>query len=285
MKKSIFKTPEHQSSGILDDYAVRRDVHADHITAKYFFGDGSHITNLPSGGLSGASTQVAVFNSATTATGSAGLTYDGDILYTDADFFTDGGFNTLANVEVGGVVQGNGTSGTNYFSTALDVDSDNYVGVTDYQMRIMSDNPALACKFGVEADNLAGFTLRSANGSSEAKNWQQYVSSGGGMRYMSYGMVNDAFTVENYYMQIIGSGYYPVSFNFMSGMKVSFSDSNYSNTPTARLHIIASPGYGSDAPLKIDPGTLLSTPESGAIETDGTNLYWTDMWGTRYQLN
>ncbi len=43
--------------------------------------------------------------------------------------------------------------------------------------------------------------------------------------------------------------------------------------PTAVLHIKA--GSTSLAPLKIDSGTPLSSPESGAIELDGTNLFYT----------
>jgi hypothetical protein len=38
------------------------------------------------------------------------------------------------------------------------------------------------------------------------------------------------------------------------------------------------------APLKIATGVLMTTPEAGAIEYDGTNLYFTDSGGTRRQL-
>lgn len=45
--------------------------------------------------------------------------------------------------------------------------------------------------------------------------------------------------------------------------------------PTAFIHIGASAGTAGTAPLKIDAGTLLGTPENGAMEYDGTNLYFT----------
>lgn len=58
-----------------------------------------------------------------------------------------------------------------------------------------------------------------------------------------------------------------------------------SSTATASLHINkTSTGAANTAPFKIDPGTLLTTPESGAIETDGSALYWTDNTGSRKNL-
>jgi hypothetical protein len=44
---------------------------------------------------------------------------------------------------------------------------------------------------------------------------------------------------------------------------------------TARLHIAAGTATASKAPLKFTAGTNLTTPENGAIEFDGTNLYFT----------
>lgn len=57
-------------------------------------------------------------------------------------------------------------------------------------------------------------------------------------------------------------------------------------TPTAKLHVgVASSGQAGTAPLKLAAGTLLVTEEAGAIESDGTHLYWTDASGTRRQLD
>jgi hypothetical protein len=46
-------------------------------------------------------------------------------------------------------------------------------------------------------------------------------------------------------------------------------------TPTAHLHIGGGVAAAGGAPLKIAPGTLLTVPEDGAIEYDGTNFYKT----------
>lgn len=53
-----------------------------------------------------------------------------------------------------------------------------------------------------------------------------------------------------------------------------------SGTINARASTIAA----GTAPIKIATGVLMTTPEDGAIEYDGTNLYFTDSGGTRRQL-
>jgi hypothetical protein len=55
--------------------------------------------------------------------------------------------------------------------------------------------------------------------------------------------------------------------------------------PTARLNLPAGTAAASTAPLKVPPGTLLTVPEVGALETDATHIYWTNSVGTRLQLD
>lgn len=47
------------------------------------------------------------------------------------------------------------------------------------------------------------------------------------------------------------------------------------DTPTARLHLTAGVATAGCAPLKFTSGTLLGTAEDGALEYDGTHLYFT----------
>lgn len=54
--------------------------------------------------------------------------------------------------------------------------------------------------------------------------------------------------------------------------------------PTARLHLPASTTAAGSSPLKITAGTLMTTPENGAIEFDGTHVYMT-IGGVRKQLD
>jgi len=53
--------------------------------------------------------------------------------------------------------------------------------------------------------------------------------------------------------------------------------------PSAAIHLKAGTATASTAPLKFTSGTNLTTPESGAVEFDGTNYYATSS-GVRYTL-
>lgn len=52
-------------------------------------------------------------------------------------------------------------------------------------------------------------------------------------------------------------------------------------SPTAALHLKAGTAAVNTAPLKLTAGVNLTTPEAGAIEFDGTNLYFTDSTNAR----
>lgn len=56
------------------------------------------------------------------------------------------------------------------------------------------------------------------------------------------------------------------------------------NAPTARLHLKASTGEAGTAPIKINGGTLLTTPEVGALEFAGGKLYFTTSTGNRQEI-
>ena len=56
-------------------------------------------------------------------------------------------------------------------------------------------------------------------------------------------------------------------------------------TPTSYFHLGAGAAGVGLAPLKFTSGTLQITPEAGAVEFDGSNLYYTDSTGTRRTLN
>ena len=51
--------------------------------------------------------------------------------------------------------------------------------------------------------------------------------------------------------------------------------------PTASLHIRAGTAAAETAPLKLTAGPVMTTPEAGAIEFDGTNLFFTDSTDAR----
>lgn len=55
-------------------------------------------------------------------------------------------------------------------------------------------------------------------------------------------------------------------------------------TPSANVHIKGGTATAGTAPLKINAGPVLTTPEVGAIEFDGTNLYFTNSANARQTL-
>lgn len=56
------------------------------------------------------------------------------------------------------------------------------------------------------------------------------------------------------------------------------------SAPTAKLHISAGSATAGTAQIKLEPSTLLLTPEDGAIEATSSHLYFT-AGGVRYQLD
>lgn len=57
-------------------------------------------------------------------------------------------------------------------------------------------------------------------------------------------------------------------------------------TPSAYLHISRGTSAAGHAPIKLSTSSsvILTTPEAGAIETDGTDLYWTNGSGVRKKI-
>lgn len=55
-------------------------------------------------------------------------------------------------------------------------------------------------------------------------------------------------------------------------------------SPSGKLHIAAGTASAGSAPLKLTAGTNLTIPEAGAIEFDGTSLFYTDSTNTRRTL-
>lgn len=60
-----------------------------------------------------------------------------------------------------------------------------------------------------------------------------------------------------------------------SQIQLAYPTSIKGSTPTAYLHLGAGTATANTAPLKLTAGTNLTTPENGAFEFDGTNLYFT----------
>lgn len=54
--------------------------------------------------------------------------------------------------------------------------------------------------------------------------------------------------------------------------------------PTASLHLKAGTTAATTAPLKVDHGSVMTSPEAGAIENDGSNMFYTNSSAARFTL-
>ncbi len=54
--------------------------------------------------------------------------------------------------------------------------------------------------------------------------------------------------------------------------------------PTATLHIRPGTAVAQSAPIKLSQGTIMTTPEAGALEYNGTSVYFTDNTDTRDEV-
>ena len=70
-----------------------------------------------------------------------------------------------------------------------------------------------------------------------------------------------------------------------TGVYVGSTSATAHTQPTAKLHIAAGSASAGTAPLKLTSGTNLTSPEAGAIEYDGTYLYFTDSDSTRRTIS
>lgn len=86
-------------------------------------------------------------------------------------------------------------------------------------------------------------------------------------------------TGNNYRDVIIGQGGNQI---FVKGSSSRVGINN--SSPTALLHLAAGTATAGTAPIKLNTGTALTTPEDGAIEYHGSHIYFT-IGSTRYQLD
>jgi hypothetical protein len=98
-------------------------------------------------------------------------------------------------------------------------------------------------------------------------------SSGPASQVVRFIGTNDGYTGINALSAAFGS--YAGTAAPSGGMIISGNVGIGTTVPTAVLHLKAGTATASTAPLKLTSGTVNTTPEAGAIEFDGTNLFMT----------
>lgn len=114
----------------------------------------------------------------------------------------------------------------------------------------------------------------------------------GGMVNEYYGLrINDANSsppsgtnsIQNYYGVFSEASLFATKNNWLAGKSLLGFSSFIS--PTATLHLPGGTTAAGSSPIKVVSGTLMTATEAGAIESDGTHLYWTNNSTTRLQLD
>ncbi len=119
---------------------------------------------------------------------------------------------------------------------------------------------------GIELLSIIG----SGSSTVPAMEFQASEKSGTGKGQLGAGEIAFGFTNDNANLvTILGGG--------NVGIGVS--------SPTAKLHLSAGSVTAGTAPIKMTSGSLMTTPEAGAIEFDGTNIYYTNTGGARRNLS
>jgi len=194
-----------------------------------------------------------------------------DALFKDVSI-TAGWTGTLA-VGRGGTGTGTTfTAGSVVFAGASGVYSqDNakfFWNDSNFRLGLNTNSPASTLEVvgGVFVGNNVGDTYISGNSLNG-----QYSSNANAIFHLNY-TGYQAGTTQFRDTQISDGKTNSVLFVDGSALNVGFGGTI---APTARIHIAAGTATASTAPLKLTSGTNLTTAEAGAVEYDGTNLFFT----------
>lgn len=257
----------------------------------FFGGGGTSLTHVSgSDGLYNTSTGVFGFLYLTTGNGNTNNGYSGLAHITTATNNTNVGFLGLTNDVTGGsntnigelgLENSTGSNNTNAgqgsLYNALEASNNTNVGAGSLTSIFHGTNNA----------NLGAFNLQNYDdyetisiGSNVANN----LTSGTKGLFIGYNISAVSTTASN--QLNIANAIYGSAIDG-SGSTISTGNMGlFVSSPTARLQLPAGAAGASKAPLKLTSGTNLTTTEAGAIEYDGSHLYFTAAnAGTRYQLD
>lgn len=176
------------------------------------------------------------------------------------DFFSSHGLEDSTVLNGGG---GNGSYATFDAKTQiLAISAHNYNHVAGYQTRIeMNGSGTVSYLYGFMSEQHVN-----AGGVSNIIAFQAREWLGAGSVTNHYGFKSESLTAaaNNW-------AFYSVSAKSYFGGKIGIGSGKQS--PTAWLDIAASTGSAGSAPIKLAPGTLLTSVENGSIEFDGINFY------------
>jgi len=189
----------------------------------------------------------------------------------------NGGTNT-STLTASKVMVGNGTSGVltptnlhwNNTSSRLGIG----VASPSYALDVVEDN---------EPYSFNSFAVASFTGSNTVANDISIIGPANSQVRLNFGRAGAGQSGEMGYsnftksFRLVSNGLFAVLFDSLQRVGINLT------TPTARLHIAT--GTSTIAPLKFTSGTLLNSPQAGAMEYLTTNLYFTPNTSVRHTVN
>lgn len=201
-----------------------------------------------------------------------------------------------------------GTNATNTTSVGLLIEAGAITGATTSYGAYFnaqtggSTNYAFGTNGDVRISNATGFTQHTIVNANAASGVFSYITSNSNTLYLAAFGTAAASTTFGLnragatYLYVDGGNY--LGFGTTSTTPVVFATNNLERiriisggqvgvgvtAPTAALHLMSGTAAASTAPLKFTSGTNLTTAEAGAMEYDGSNLYFTNSTPTRILL-
>lgn len=188
------------------------------------------------------------------------------------DLSADRSWTVTSGITVGTTTITSGTSGRIPFNNSgvYDESANLFWNNSNQRLGIGTSSPSyfLDVKSPGNQSTQARFTNTTTQTSAEI------YSGSGAVIYGGYSNLSATTMCEMYLAS--NSAYFTRS----SGARIFTINDGYvaigsNSSPTARLHLPAGTATSGTAPLKLTAGTNLTTPENGAFEFDGTNLYFT----------
>ena len=243
--------------------------------------------------LSGAGTGLAVTNNETVG---------GTLIVTGVTTLNGGGTGlAVANSEtVGGTLTVTGATSLNGGATiaagqnltmtsGAGVFTQTYTGTTTPAKALTANSVTTSSAESITANGLTSGNIMSLSSSSTAATpgntgLNIAISGANAAATTRYGL-QSAVTATGGLSTNVG-GYFSASGGTSNyGLLVASGNVGIGTTaPTAALGLKAGTTAAGTAPLKFTSGANLTTPEAGAMEYDGTNLYYTDSGATRRTL-
>ena len=155
----------------------------------------------------------------------------------------------------------------------LEADTDNITETDVAQINLTQDGGFVTANVGIDSDNY--FYVNRGN------------IGGGGIKFKINNIDYLRFVANKLDMNgslSVGAGYYGTIAPPTNGMAIEGKIGAGVSVVNARIHIGAGSATANTAPLKFTSGINLTTAEAGAIEYNGTNLFFTRTGTTRENI-